>query len=120
MRCSYWRSVVCSSDLLLCANQRRCRWLFRRGPRDPARRTAEAPPPDRPDRLCPRPDPLGTRGRYEALIRFVIVTPAKAGGSNLQLSTFGQGRKLEIVARSAERRVGRECVSPCRIRGWPD
>src|SRR3546814_20819130 len=29
-------------------------------------------------------------------------------------------RKNSYFLRSDERRVGKECVSPCRFRGWPD
>src|SRR3546814_16925051 len=33
--------------------------------------------------------------------------------------TVGQGREVR-ADRSEERRVGKECVSPCRTRWWPD
>src|SRR3546814_12853015 len=51
----------------LCADQRSCRRLFRRGSRDPARRAAEAAAADRADRLRARFDPRGAGCGQEAL-----------------------------------------------------
>src|SRR3546814_13870725 len=37
----------------------------------------------------------------------------------LVLTTLGAGAVLTLGIRSEERRVGKECVSTCRSRGWP-
>src|SRR3546814_16907506 len=49
------------------AYKRRCRGVFRRGEGDPGRRATESSPPERPDRLRPRPLPRGARGRSGAV-----------------------------------------------------
>src|SRR3546814_19433292 len=44
------------------------------------------------------------------------------GGTVIGPMLIGLPKSVQIVqmGRSEERRVGKECVSPCRSRGWPD
>src|SRR3546814_13752645 len=101
MRISDWSSDVCSSDL----------------------RHAKNRPRDRPKLKCPRSylaETFDNCSRSTSAIfqeiSAIVSSPARLGSRrcevDLQLLQEGRGR-------SAERRVGKECVSTCRSRWSP-
>src|SRR3546814_19729102 len=97
MRISDWSSDVCSSDL---------RPALQRG----------FAPAGGPAQQC-----IETRHQFldmERLDQIVIGTRLET--LNLVLPTRTRGQyQHRVFARSEERRVGQECVRPCRSRGYP-
>src|SRR3546814_5712623 len=90
MRISDWSSDVCSSD------------LCRRGVGE--------------HRLVQREQPVVQRTGARPVIR-------GAGGGEIGAQSrrdIGGDGDAARAARSEERRGGKECVSPCRSRWWPD
>src|SRR3546814_3594919 len=51
---------------------------------------------------------------------FYATPSTDAALSNLPAAPGGSGSGIYKMARSEERRVGKECVSTCRSRVWPD
>src|SRR3546814_14098091 len=97
MRISDWSSDLCSSDLPL-RLARRASAVLLLSASISACSGAEPPvPPDRLDAVSPPASPA---------------FPGAIG--------YGAGSKGGRGGRSEERRVGKECVSPCRSRGAPD
>src|SRR3546814_16394363 len=102
MRISDWSSDVCSSDLAGMAS----------------------------DALCPDlAGTLGSAGSAHALILLASVLERATAGEKILVLGFGQGADAllfeatgaiadfrPVAGRSAERRVGHECVSTCRSR----
>src|SRR3546814_17211954 len=88
MRISDWSSYVCSSDLLLTKKFSGKRWPGHLINHYSHRPMFVPPPENDPDQRCP-----------------------------WTLSTSNAGRSLPCHRRSAERRVGQECVKTCRS-GW--
>src|SRR3546814_11311267 len=104
MRISDWSSDVCSSDL---SPQHRRLNMHTINPSTLAR--------------------LPQRIVVAAAATFMLPVAAFAAGSGMpweephqQILESVQGPVAKIVARSEERRVGKECVSPCRSRWSPD
>src|SRR3546814_14999455 len=62
---------------------------------------------------------LGQKARVKAewLIKLPDAFTAKQA---MAIGTAGYTAALCVEARSEERRVGKECVSTCRSRWWPD
>src|SRR3546814_18363291 len=95
MRISDWSSDVCSSDLQVSwMAYYNANWL------------------------------LGTAGRPATLKRFysVVGTDVETAvwDSDSYCGGYTENLGLEVTQfRSEERRVGKECVSTCRSRGWP-
>src|SRR3546814_18054157 len=97
MRISDWSSDVCSSDLGILL----LRVAVDRGEED-----------------------IGAVIEYRLGAVAVVVVDIEDGdtpGTGVDEGLRGDGGVVEeAVARSAERRVGKECVSKCRSRGSPD
>src|SRR3546814_12054944 len=100
MRISDWSSDVCSSDLKLVERALECplmvahRWQFPGGNRAFQRESQQA-------------------AKFLARVgvpRFLV----------FQAIGFAGLLQVFRVGRSEERRVGKECVSTCRSRWWPD
>src|SRR3546814_13441450 len=126
MRMSDWSSVVCSSDLLLgavtrnaidaveAANARRRTFTM-------AATTGEDTPHDgAPTSWSSEIDQLSSGASGAQGHKRLILISA----GNTITDNFGAGDYLDICdhpdhERSEERRVGKECVSPCRSRCWP-
>src|SRR3546814_17850142 len=101
MRISDWSSDVCSSDL----------W-------DAAMLMARRAHPG---------EILVDQGEADAFLERqlhpqTLEAAAKSSGQNLRLRLHaGYDHSYWFIqSRSEERRVGKECVSTCRSRGWPD
>src|SRR3546814_16111330 len=99
MRISDWSSDVCSSDL-------QTQGGFRPGRGQPAPSMAEGRWPCGPDRR--------TQRHLRAFDLFRENVPARKARPSLDV-----GLTETFSARSEERRVGKECVSPCRSRWAP-
>src|SRR3546814_13958379 len=101
MRISDWSSDVCSSD------------LHTPGGADDARGRR---PRDRAGAVGGRPEspPGGQTGRAREVSRIPHVVLRTLGAE------LGVPGSAEGPPRSEERRVGKECVSTCRYRGWPN
>src|SRR3546814_11550666 len=93
MRISDWSSDVCSSDLVLYSTMMA---LFHRA------RTGEGQEVE--------------VGMFETMASFMLVEHATGAMFDPPLSAANYPR---VVARSEERRVGKECVSTCRSRWSP-
>src|SRR3546814_11668740 len=99
MRISDWSSDVCSSDLwTVSARQRPALLLVGHHLLDRVLRAGKLRVP------CPERD----------LVLDTGLTDRKTIRAALRLFDGRLG-----TLRSEERRVGKECVSPCRFRGWP-
>src|SRR3546814_18464230 len=103
MRISDWSSDVCSSDLNFAKNAR-VRTAERSAGRSPAHGR-----PRRPRRLSQEPVRHAGDGGGDRAFRDkrLLLAPGRAGD--------GAGA-FAVCRRSEERRVGKECVSPCRSR----
>src|SRR3546814_12635796 len=139
MRISDWSSDVCSSDLTVLPAPTTSPTTT-----TSTTTTTEAPPPPEdpggneelpaepvpvvPETVPPRPAEPGVYAADAAQVirRQLRVAEAEA----VELTTAYQSSKERVVAleseldllevRSEERRVGKECVSPCRSRWSPD
>src|SRR3546814_15220823 len=115
MRISDWSSDVCSSDLLeqaLALNE--------------GERAAGSSETDRPESpvidLCYlswTSFALGEPEQALAQCRRSLDVAAARGASYDLVVANGNACYLHQLRRSEERRVGKECVSTCRSRGWP-
>src|SRR3546814_18087038 len=97
MRISDWSSDVCSSDLAVVLDD------------------AEH---DRQAQAGPLANRLGRVERLEDALPHLLAHAA-AGVEDADRDAVVFGLRMQIDARSEERRVGKECVSPCRYRWSP-
>src|SRR3546814_14675517 len=63
-----------------------------------------------------RATPVGTCGHGSTL----LAGPTRAGKERRVLGRRILSHDLPKMRRSEERRLGKECVSTCRSRGWPE
>src|SRR3546814_17192371 len=103
MRISDWSSDVCSSDLLL-TNQEILWRIDRFDALDPIALQMEN------RKAC------GTRGASQ---KDIVDIGRLAGDLQFHVILVGPLPGDFVGRRSEERRVGKECVSRCRSRGWP-
>src|SRR3546814_13441805 len=100
MRISDWSSDVCSSDLLAPRQQRHGQREKQRGDRESDDGACHASPSNQ----CREPLATCRARRRTRTSQKPSANPVTSNG---------------IPSRSAERRVGKECVSTCRSRGSP-
>src|SRR3546814_18095105 len=100
MRISDWSSDVCSSDLLDKAEPRKPKGLVLVPTRELALQVHDV--------LAPLAKAIGSR----------VVAVYGGADMNKQIAALADGVEA-IIARSEERRVGKECVSTCRSRWSP-
>src|SRR3546814_11257224 len=59
--------------------------------------------------------PIAARGQWSGRTPRKIAEPMRSARHG-----FGSSASRHLCGRSEERRVGKECVSTCRSRWWPD
>src|SRR3546814_14306805 len=97
MRISDWSSDVCSSDLSGAGGGMAAHELTKAGARVVMLEAGD----------------MWDNSKDSAMFKFPYDSPRR--GASIPSRPFG-----EWDARSEERRVGKECVSTCRSRCWPD
>src|SRR3546814_18783168 len=106
MRISDWSSDVCSSDLVLRLRQQLLSGDISRGS---GAAQVKLKLED------------GSTYPEKGVLKFTDVTVDPTTGSQIIRAQFPNPRGLLLPGmRSEERRVGKECVSTCRSRWWPD
>src|SRR3546814_13082855 len=63
---------------------------------------------------------FGARGRDWSLLTEIFLPVQLLMGARKNVATWMRAERRQAPMRSEERRVGKECVSTCRSRLWPD